>query len=508
MVGHSIPNPHVVYVETGVPGLDHILGGGLIEAGLYLIQGDAGTGKTILSSQIAFHLARQRKRVVIATLIAESHGKLLQHLSTLRFFDHTVLAEHGTLFSLYQGLTDHGLPGLLQLTAQTLHEQRPALLVVDGFSTIHDFTQERSSLAQFMHELNALTATTRCTTILLAHRCATADLSVEEMLVDGVLELGVFPIGMRRAREIEVRKMRASSPLSGTHAVKISEDGVTVFPRLESVVKRERVTPGEIDIRLPFGIANFDTILGGGLPAGSATSLLGATGSGKTLLGMHFLRTAVARGEHCIYFGFFEPPDRLLAKSAAIGLDFHDAVRSGQLQIVWQPPFELRVDELAHQLLTIVRERRISRLFVDGIEGFLDGAVHRERISTFLTALSVSLRESGATTLFSEELPLFTETIETGTTLLSAVVENVLLLRYVEIDAELRRLISVIKLRESSFDPSIREFSISRHGISVFSKLESDERPQGARSGKAGIRRDHRRDSPARADKGREGDKE
>lgn len=464
-------------IETGVPGLDRILGGGLVEAGLYLIEGAAGTGKTILSSQIAFYRAARGEKIVFVTLIAESHGKLLEHLSTLEFFDPGALGQRLLLFSAYQALLDAGTHGLLRFLAATLHEHRPALMILDGFGSVRDFSDDRAALARFIHELNALVTATRCTTLLLAHERGRIGQCPEHALVDGLIELTVFPRDMRRGREIEVHKIRASAPLTGVHVFEIDARGAHIYPRLEALVQREAPAPAEIGgPRLGFGLPSLDALIGGGLTADSATSLLGAPGAGKTLLGMQFLAAGVTQGERCLHFGFFESPERLLAKIAAVGMDLRPAVDSGLLRMMWQPPLELYLDELAERLLEVVRTHRIRRLFIDGVEGFAESALHRERLSTFLTALSVELRTARATTILSEELPLFGETIDASESLLSAVVENILLVRYVELDSELHRLLSVLKLRESSFDASIREFTISGRGIEVLSKFESVER--------------------------------
>lgn len=466
--------PRLPRLETGVPGLDRILGGGLHQGGLYLIQGSTGTGKTILSGQIAFHLARRKQRAVLVTLIAESHGKLLHHLSELDFFDEALLTDQVVLLSGYQKLLDEGLRGLLTFLAATLRDYRPVFLVLDGFSALRDHAEDRAAVARFLHELNMLVTTTRCTMLLLAHESGRRG-APEHALVDGLIELGTLHRRLRRGRTLEVHKMRASAPLNGTHLFRISSAGLAVFPRLEAIVTRELPTPGSCSRRMPFGIPRLDEILHGGLPEGSTTSLLGSPGAGKTLLGLQFLGAGLARGEQCLYCGFFESPDRIRAKSAAVGLDLSPGGDRGRLHVFWQPPLELFIDEIAMRLLSAVRSHKVQRLFIDGAEGFAHSALQPRRMSTFLTALSTQLRTLGTTTVLSEELPLFSETIDTGELLLSGVVENILLLRYVEIESELQRLISIIKMRDSAFDPGIRRFHISDRGLEVTSKFEAVE---------------------------------
>src|ERR1700759_2587520 len=129
MTSPAFPASDRPNVETGVPGLDTILGGGLVSGALYLIEGMAGAGKTILSSQIGFHRVSQGENVLYMTLIAESHDKLLGHLSALSFFDAKAVAEKMLFVSGYHALMQDGLDGFLKQVASSLHQHRPRLLI-------------------------------------------------------------------------------------------------------------------------------------------------------------------------------------------------------------------------------------------------------------------------------------------------------------------------------------------------------------------------------------------
>lgn len=237
------------------------------------------------------------------------------------------------------------------------------------------------------------------------------------------------------------------------------------------MVTQSRLAPPRAASRFSTGIPTLDSTIGGGLSRGSTTSLMGAPGVGKTLMGLNFLAAGADAGEPGLYLGFYETPERLMAKAAGVGLDVREHAAQGLLRFEWFAPLEIHIDQIAEVVQGIVREQGIQRIFVDGIEGFALGAMHAERVPTFVTALMIALREAGATTLLSEELPLFTSTIDSTALSVSALVENVILLRFYELDAKLHRLISVIKLRESSFDPSIREFFITAEGITVADRI-------------------------------------
>lgn len=452
-------------VETGVPGFDEILGGGFVRGGVYLLEGMAGAGKTILSSQIGFHRVKQGEKVLYMTLIAESHDKLLSHLQGLAFFDEPAVAQQMLFVSGYHELMQDGLDGFLKLIASSIYDYRPSLMIIDGFRSAREFSETELSLSKFIHELNALVAAMDCTTLLLAPLSGNEP-HPEHTLVDGLIELNRYNDGMRRAREIEVHKMRARNHLMGRHFFRISERGLLMFPRLEAQCA---AAPGPVDLkaRLDFGLPHLDSLLGGGFAQGSTTTLIGPSGVGKTMLCLQFLAAGVARGERCMYLGFYEGPQRLIGKAEAVSIPLADAYHDGRLVIQWQPAIELAVDEFAANALATARQIGATRIVIDGVEGFRDSALHTERFGLFLNALLHQFREARVTVLLTEELPLYADPGYAKSVRVSALTENLLLLRYAETDAGLRRMISVVKQRESAHDTSLRQLVISSQGLDV-----------------------------------------
>jgi circadian clock protein KaiC len=260
--------------------------------------------------------------------------------------------------------------------------------------------------------------------------------------------------------------MRARNHLMGKHFFRIAESGLLMFPRLEAQGAGQ---PGPVDLksRLGFGLPHLDSLLGGGFAQGSTTTLIGPSGVGKTLLCLQFLAAGVARGERCLYLGFYEGPQRLIGKAEAVSIALTDAYEDGRLILQWQPAIELAVDELAATALATVRQTGATRIVIDGVEGFRDSALRTERFGLFLNALLHQLREAAVTTLLTEELPLYADASHAKGVRVSALTENLVLLRYAESETGLRRMISVVKQRESAHDTSLRELVISSAGLDV-----------------------------------------
>lgn len=470
----AVAPPSLQRISSGVLGLDAVLDGGFLQGGTYIVAGMPGTGKTILGNQICFHHVAQGGRVVYVTLLAETHGRLLAHLRGMAFFSEEPLASALHYVSAYRVLTQEGLKGLLELLRQLIREHRASMLVLDGLVSASASAPNELAFKEFVHELNTLVSVIGCTTFLLTNGHSPEDVHPEHTMVDGLIELTDELIGVRAVRELIVRKFRGSAHLRGRHVFQISHQGITVYPRSEAMLSDPIAIPGEYKARVPVGVPALDEMLRGGLLRGSATLLMGPSGSGKTLLGLQFLAQGAAKGEPCLYFGFYESPPRLVGKGQAIGLDLVGAVRSGQLEMIWQPPVELVLDALAVKILAAIKRRGVHRLLIDGLVGFKESTVHPERINRFFAAFTNELRALEVTTVFTEEMRvLFGPEVETPVKGLSALVENHLFLRQLEWKGELRRVLAILKTRESGHDPSLRELIIGDAGIQLGGRFES-----------------------------------
>ncbi|MES2349583.1 MAG: ATPase domain-containing protein, partial [Pseudomonadota bacterium] len=289
----------------------------------------------------------------------------------------------------------------------------------------------------------------------------------ENTLVDGLVELSQYDQGLQLFREIKVVKLRGSKHLLGRHVFEVGENGIAIYPRLEAVSSLSAATPSVSHQRLGFGIEGWDHLTHGGVARGSTTALLGNPGVGKTLMGLHFIYDGLRRGEHCLITGFYESPQRLIEKAANVGIDLKPYYDSGALQLIWHPPLEVLVDALAHDVLSNVERRSVSRLLVDGLDGLREVVLHEGRARSFLAAFVNELRCRNVTTFFTQELPYFGQGQLHGDMSASMLFENIILLRYVDVNGINRRQIGVLKLRENSYDAANHILLISDSGMSI-----------------------------------------
>jgi circadian clock protein KaiC len=480
-MGHAIYEPSTSEnsprqrLESGVPGLDVILGGGLLKSGVYLLAGGPGSGKTVLANQLCFARSARGDDCLYVTVLSESHGRMIGNLESLQFFDPRLVGTKITYVSGVQAIREDGLDALFELVVEEVRRRRPTVLVLDGLSIGVRFSgASEPVLNEFLNRLSALLEFHACTGLL----CVLSPVGIvaaEHIMADGMIEMTHTRSGRRGVRDLFVSKFRGSWTLDGAHVFRIDQRGVTVFPRTEALLSRNVDASTPHGDRLRFGVPRLDAMLLQGIPRQSTTALVGTSGSGKTLLGLTFLAEGAKHGEQGLYFGFNESPGKILKQGDGIGLPLSALRATGTFELVSNPPVEVILDELGAELLQIVQRRKIQRVFIDGVEGFERGAIFPERAGPFVAALAVQLRTLGATTLLSVESPLL-GSCSLPEPLWSPLLENIILLRHFELRSELRRLISIVKLRGSGFDASIREFAIDDTGIRVYEKFEDTER--------------------------------
>jgi circadian clock protein KaiC len=438
----------------------------LVVGSSYILQGHPGAGKTILSNQIAFHHVASGGHVLYVTLLAEAHERLFQYLSTLDFFDKDLVGNGIDYVSAFSTLKEEGLPAVVKLLRKEIARTGSTLLILDGLLNAREKAESNLDVKTFIAELQGHAAFAGCTLLFLTS-APLDEFSPEHTMVDGIIELKEEVFGVRSVRRLRIAKSRGTNALKGLHQYEILGRGVVIHPRLEAVLARPSMPDRPSEARTSSGIPDLDAMIGGGLPSGSITLLIGASGTGKTTLGLNFLARATP-DEPTLHFGFYETPERLKLKARALGFDLDPLIGSGALEVLWQPATENLLDGLGHRLLHAVRRRSVRRLFIDGFGGFERATIHPPRLVEFFTALTNELRVLGVTTLGTWELrELYSPWIQAPEPEISSLVDNLIALRYVDQDSRLLRLLSILKVRDSAYDPAFREIDIGGHGISL-----------------------------------------
>ncbi|MCO5169970.1 MAG: AAA family ATPase [Planctomycetes bacterium] len=459
-------------VPTGIPGLDEVLGGGLPRRSTVVVAGLPGAGKTILCAQVALLMARAGRRSIVATITSEAHDELIQELGAFDFFDPALVGEEVFFVSAYPWLKK-GSREARELLLQLARARGAELVVIDGLRVLRDLWRDEARVREFMHDLTVGLAAAGCTGLFNIEYALDQVVAFPEgTTVDGLIGLSIERHGNHRRRRLEVLKLRGRRHLHGDHPVRIDPRGVSVTPRLETVTALDDDFEPR-DGRASFGLPQLDALLRGGLPRESGTLIIGSTGIGKTLLSLHFAAAGARAGEPAVFVSFYEPPAALVRRAAAVGLDLEPLVRAGALRFEYAPPVDLDPDELAARFLGRVAALGAGRLVVDGmaeVERLL-GDESRER--EFLTALMIHLRRRRVTTIYTKELSRLVGDVDLSDTPVSLIAENLVFARHVELGGEVRRVLSILKMRASGFDASLREFQIREDGLHVLAPLRA-----------------------------------
>ncbi len=459
-------------LETGIAELDLVLDGGFPLGSLVVFAGGPGTGKTILAQQICFAAATSEHKAIYYTTFAEPHDKLVRYLRGFEFFDEAGLEDRVEFINLGDLLLYEGSRGgadtlgpLISEIVRACFERKPCIVVIDSAKALRDLV-DLQTLRRVIYDLAGKVAHSK-TVVLFLGEYADEEIegSPEFSLADGILQLAYEPREPVDRRWLRVRKLRGAHHLGGKHSFQIGASGITTYPRLETVTiaRHDERSGGE---RISSGIVRLDELMGGGIQAGEATAILGPSGSGKTIACLHFVIQGLEQGERCLYVSFQETRFQLEEKAASFGWDITSAVEEGRFAIHHVQPGELDLDTIGAAVRAQLFDGSLRRVAIDSLGELVFASRETERFPAFARALTSSIRAGGASALITSETSSLGPTTE-PLAHISFLFHNVILLRYIEIESEIRRAITVLKMRDSNHANGVWEFAVDEHGLVI-----------------------------------------
>lgn len=448
-------------ISTGSPVTDAILGGGFPASTINIVMGQPGTGKTIFVEQILFANAGGERPALFFTTLSEPLAKVVRFVQEFSFYDESMIGSSVLYDDIGGDLAEKGIAMLVPRLKEAIKSARPSLIVIDSFRALHDLSDSAAEMRHLIHDVTGL-LTAYETTAFLIGEYHQEDIRhhAEFAIADGVVELSRQPLGTRDERYFRVLKLRGSRYLEGSHAFRITADGLDVHPRL--VTPRIPVTYQPAGERVPTGVPGLDDMLDGGLPSGSSTLLAGPSGSGKTTFALQFALEGVRRGEPALCVNFQENPTQLartiqrLAGSAAADLD-----------VLYSSPVELQIDSIIGELFRRIEAKGIRRVVVDAIGDLAASTSESHRLHDYLYALTQHLVVNGITSVFTFETAGQSTTggdLNAGP--ISYMADNLILLDMRGEDT-MRRTIRVLKARGTAHDQDIRTIVIGPDGVRV-----------------------------------------
>ncbi|VTU39778.1 ATPase domain-containing protein [Variovorax sp. PBL-E5] len=460
-------------LPTGVPGLDALLHGGLAEFSFNLIAGAPGSGKTTLAHQIMFALANPDRRAIFFTVLGEPPLKMLRYQQQYSFFDAAKVNDSIRFINLADEVVAGDYDRVLKRIVEEVERFGPALVMVDSFRSVVESAKSAGKyemdLQQFVQRLGMLLTTWQATTFLIGEYVTLeSEANPIFTVADGIVWMAQSVERNSVVRKIQIMKMRGHATIPGLHTFRISDDGLQIFPRtiaassqpLDSNASGER---GPAPPRLLMGVPLLDEMMGGGLPIGYSLLVAGPSGSGKSQLAAAFLAEGARAGEKGVIAAFERTP----ARSHKVRLD--ELIASGEVGMIDTRSLDLSIDETLHALTELIERTGATRVVIDSISGFelALAPTFRADFRESLYRMIAVLTGKGAAVLMISELEDRYTDLRFSPYGAAFLTDAIIVQRYVELEGQLRRVMAVVKIRNSDHSHELRPYEVTDAGIVI-----------------------------------------
>jgi circadian clock protein KaiC len=467
--------PTLEILDSGVPGLNDVLGGGVPALSFNLISGGPGSGKTTLAMQLLFANATPERPGLFVTLLGETSLKMLRYQQLFSFFDPRRVGSDVHFMNMSEEALSGDLDGVLTRITAEIDRLHPSIVVVDSFRSLiraQGVAAGNGKLEHFVQRLALHLTTWEITSFLIGEYPEHELRDPVFTVADGVIWMSQEVNRSSVVRRLQVVKARGMASMPGLHTFRMTAAGVQVFPRTPE--RPDDIHPPTQE-RLSTGVAGLDEMMGGGIPVGDSLVLAGPTGTGKTTFAMKFIAAGLAAGEKAVIAIFEEHPDVYLQRAKSVDVDLREAIKEDKLCIIYLRPLDLSVDETLEEIRTAVQRIGASRVVIDSISGFemALAPAFREDFRESLYRLIGALTGLGVTMYSTVEV--VEGRGDAGLQLtgyqVSFLTDDILSQRYVEIEGELRKAVVVVKMRGSTHSREFRTYDITATGVQLRESL-------------------------------------
>ena len=457
--------------ETGIAGLDDVLAGGLTRGRVFLLEGSPGTGKTTVALQFLLAGAKRGERSLYITLSetedelrdsAKSHGWSLDGIDVFELVPPESLLDEDQQQSLLYS-SDLELGETTKRIFKAFEQVKPQRVVLDSLSEIRLLAQSSLRYRRQILALKHYFAKQNTTVLMLDDLTTELSDKTVHSVAHGVVTLEELArvYGSER-RRVKVVKYRGRQFRGGYHDMTIETGGVMVYPRLVSAEHRSSFDRSAV----PSDIPELNALLGGGVERGSSVLVLGPAGTGKSLLALTFVTSAIRRGEKAAMFVFDEEVGLLIDRARGLDIDVEAMVASGDLMLHQVDAAELSPGEFSERVRHSVEGMGAQTVVIDSLNGFQAAMPEENALILHMHELLQFLNRQGTTTYLTVAQHGLVGDMKSPVDV-TYLADTVILLRYFEARGRVRRAMSVIKKRTSAHEDTIREYVIAADGITL-----------------------------------------
>jgi circadian clock protein KaiC len=459
-------------LPTGITSFDIIAKGGLPRNRTTLVSGTAGSGKTVFAVQFLASGILDYNETGVFVTFEESASDIRENMQSFGWdlpkweregkFAFVDASPDPNIDTIESGNFDLG--ALLARVENAVKKVKATRVSVDSLGAVFSQFSDQSIVRRELFRIASALKSIGVTAVMTAERTAdygpVARFGVEEFIADNVMILRNALDDENRRRTIEILKFRGTDHQKGEYPFTIIPDGGMVVIPLSALQLRQKSS----DVRISSGNESLDEMCGGGFFRDSVILVSGATGTGKTLTVTQFLEGGAENGERCLLLAFEESREQLFRNASGWGVDFEQMERSGMLRVVCDYPEVVGLEDWLVSIQSIIDEFKPTRVALDSLSAL-------ERVGTikafreFVIGITSFIKHREITGLFTSTTASLMGGTSITETHISTLTDSIILLRYVEMFGEMKRGITVLKMRGSLHDKRIREFTIDQKGM-------------------------------------------
>lgn len=484
-------------VKTGIAGLDSILSDGIPRGNVILLEGSIGTGKTTFGVEFVYRGASQLGEPGIIVLFEVSPEKLVRDASRLGW-DLAELERQNLLKIIFttRPVFRQELQQADSLLLEEAEKMNARRIFVDGVAGViggNGVTEPREAFHILVEGLQR----ENLTAILALEASAFSEgrpaALPEESIADTIVRLRMEDVSRATVRSIEIVKSRGHDFQMGRHSFRIVDgQGIQVYRRVQAPRRgsRDRAAAFDPTTRVSTGIPGLDEIVNGGYFLGSTTVVAGISGVGKSVMGLQYIAEGARRGEPSLMLTLDEQVPQVLRNAKSVGIDMQPWIDKGLVRIEYDPPQEIEVDHHFHEIEQMVEEFKPKRVVLDSLSTYgstlgTEGRIFRD----FFHALVALMKEQQIAAVYNHENPeMLGMSSMMGDFAMSSLVDNILLMNWVEIGDTFRLGLTVAKMRANPTTRTAFECEIvNGQGMRVLQRALPSAIPQMPFSGYQGL---------------------
>ena len=468
-------------VPSGILGFDDISRGGIPGGRTTLVSGTSGSGKTVFAAQFLYNGIMGLKENGVFVTFEEIPEDIMRNMLSFRWDINKLVKQKKWAFvdaspdeadNIEVGKYD--LSAFLARIDYAIKKVNAKRLVIDSVSALFPRYEDAAIIRRELYRIAARLKSMGITAIMTAERPIEegeiARFGVEEFVSDNVILLHNRLMSRgNRERTIEILKFRGSSHETNEAQLIVSDRGMEVFPRPRPELRGKGFT-----CKLKTGIQGLDKMLYGGVYKNSTTLIAGSSGAGKTVSAMHFIMRGAEKGEECLLIEFEESPEQLYRNASSFGWDLKKHVKNGTVQLVCHYPEDLKAEQYLNVIQKWVIDVNAERVVVDSLSA-LERIYEPDKFREFVIGLNAFLKMHDCTSFLTDTTSELLGMSQITAAHLSTATDNIIVLKYVELGGEMRRLLTVLKARGSPHQKDLVEFEIGENGMEIIGPFSGVE---------------------------------